>query len=102
MSDPRPYLTPGWKALRARVLEEEPVCRACHRALATHCDHIRPHRGDPLLFWDRANLQGLCRSCHSSKTNVRDGGWGRTPSGRPVPGTALTGEPTDPEHPWHR
>ncbi len=25
-------------------------------------DHINPHMGDPTLFWDPTNLQGLCGS----------------------------------------
>lgn len=27
-------------------------------------DHKQPHRGDPRLFWDKNNLQTLCKSCH--------------------------------------
>lgn len=27
-------------------------------------DHIRPHRGDPVLFWDYGNLQSVCKACH--------------------------------------
>jgi 5-methylcytosine-specific restriction endonuclease McrA len=30
-------------------------------------DHIRPHRGDPDLFWDQRNWQRLHRTCHSSR-----------------------------------
>lgn len=29
-------------------------------------DHRRPHRGDPVLFWDARNLWTLCAPCHSS------------------------------------
>ncbi|MFA5423825.1 MAG: hypothetical protein WC374_08215, partial [Phycisphaerae bacterium] len=32
-------------------------------------DHIKPHNGDPVLFWDRGNLQGLCEKHHNSKNN---------------------------------
>ena len=31
-------------------------------------DHIIPHRGDPILFWDRSNWQPLCKDCHDHKT----------------------------------
>jgi len=31
-------------------------------------DHIQPHRGDQLLFWDRTNWQTLCKRCHDQKT----------------------------------
>lgn len=62
--------------LRARVLREQPFCAGpgCRRLLVdgrdgnADVDHIVPHRGDPQLFWDRANLQGLCHTCHASKT----------------------------------
>lgn len=30
-------------------------------------DHIRPHRGDPVLFWDENNWQALCKFCHDSR-----------------------------------
>jgi 5-methylcytosine-specific restriction enzyme A len=62
------YRTPRWRALRAEVLAEQPTCVACRAAPSRHVDHRVPHRGDPVLFWDRANLQGLCESCHGRKT----------------------------------
>lgn len=36
------------------------------------CDHIKPHRGDERLFWDRANLQTLCKPCHDSLKQVEE------------------------------
>lgn len=59
---------PRWRRLRLVVLSEEPVCRCCQRELSTDVDHIKPRRTHPELAWDRSNLQGLCRSCHSEKT----------------------------------
>ena len=102
MSDPRPYLTPAWKALRARVLARDQICRACRMVRATHADHIKPHRGDPALFWDITNIQGLCRSCHSSKTCRRDGGFGLKDQRTPLKGTDGDGMPTDGQHHWNR
>lgn len=29
-------------------------------------DHIKPHRGDPALFWDRANLQLVSKQWHDT------------------------------------
>ena len=35
-------------------------------------DHIEPHRGDPVLFWSRANLQCLCKPCHDSTKQAEE------------------------------
>jgi 5-methylcytosine-specific restriction endonuclease McrA len=56
-----------WRALRAQVLEEEPVCavRGCGRP-STEADHIVPLvLGGPAL--DRTNLQGLCKPHNAAK-----------------------------------
>jgi 5-methylcytosine-specific restriction enzyme A len=62
---------PNW-GLRATVLGNNPWCVTCQQRgilePATDVDHIVPHRGDPDRFWDRENLQGLCRGCHAAKT----------------------------------
>ncbi|WCB45049.1 HNH endonuclease [Nitratidesulfovibrio vulgaris] len=66
----------AWRALRAQVLREEPLCRACAAqgriTAATDVDHIvsRAQGGTD----DRANLQPLCHACHSRKTAQQDGG----------------------------
>ena len=60
--------SPRWRRLRLVVLSEEPICRECKRELSTDVDHIKPRSTHPELAWDRDNLQGLCRSCHSEKT----------------------------------
>jgi 5-methylcytosine-specific restriction protein A len=67
------YHTERWFALRREVLRADPYCGPClaeglGAVPARHVDHRVPHRGDPALFWDRANLQGLCPSHHSAKT----------------------------------
>ncbi|HEX9813297.1 MAG TPA: hypothetical protein VGA88_14575 [Burkholderiales bacterium] len=33
---------------------------------ARNVDHKIPHNGDPVLFWDESNWQGLCDNCHNS------------------------------------
>jgi len=43
---------------------------------ATVVDHIKPHRGDKTLFWERSNWQALCKQCHDIKTAKEDGGFG--------------------------
>lgn len=66
------YHTQRWRRLRAQVLTDAPLCGACQAQgrveAATDVDHVRPHRGIPALFWNRANLQALCHACHSTKT----------------------------------
>jgi 5-methylcytosine-specific restriction enzyme A len=51
------------------------------RLFAAECvDHIIPHRGDMVLFWDSSNWQGLTKSDHDRKTALEDGGFGRARS----------------------
>lgn len=59
-----------WRHLRAQVLLEQAyACAACGRVqVALDVDHIVKHDGDPVKFWDRANLQALCAACHTLKT----------------------------------
>lgn len=35
---------------------------------ATDVDHIEPHRGDAVLFWNPLNHQSLCHECHGAKS----------------------------------
>lgn len=55
-----------WREQSAAYLRVNNVC-SCGRKSAV-VDHIVPHNGDMVLFWDRSNWQPLCTSCHSSKT----------------------------------
>ena len=74
-----------WQRSRKGFLAKHPLCVHCERlgkvAAATDLDHIVPHRGDMVLFWTRANWQGLCHSCHSRKTAQEDGGFGNQAKG---------------------
>jgi 5-methylcytosine-specific restriction endonuclease McrA len=92
------FRTKRWQQLRTKVPREQPLCvmggkreRCC--VGATEVDHIKPHRGERLLF-DCCNLQGLCRSRHAEKT------------AREVlykgPGSDETGMPLDKQHPWSK
>lgn len=60
------YSSKRWRILRRRILAANPRCTSCG-TLATEVDHVTAIRdgGDP---WDPANLQPLCRPCHSRKT----------------------------------
>lgn len=74
----------AWQKLRAWILSGDPLCRMCEaRGLvvaATDVDHIiaREKGGTD----EEANLQPLCKSCHSSKTAREDGGFGHQPRGQ--------------------
>ncbi len=63
--------TRRWRALVLDVLEDQPFCLFCEQVgivePAQAIDHIKPHRGDEDLFWDRDNLQPLCFRCHNAK-----------------------------------
>jgi 5-methylcytosine-specific restriction endonuclease McrA len=66
----RLYSTARWKRLRERQLAIEPLCQFCLEGevieVATVADHITPHKGDEVLFFDPDNLQSLCKPCHDS------------------------------------
>ena len=61
-----------WREARANYLRMHPLCVRCMKygkiTPATVVDHIVPHRGDQLLFWDSENWQSLCKACHDWKT----------------------------------
>lgn len=63
------YSSPRWKGLRRTILREQPFCAepGCSE-LTADVDHIVPIEVNPLLKWDRTNLQGLCKPHHSAKT----------------------------------
>ena len=63
-----------WHKARNAFLQDNPLCVMCsaegHVTAAQVVDHITPHRGDELLFWDRANWQPLCKLHHDSDKQV--------------------------------
>ena len=65
-----------WQRERRKFLDSNPFCVKCyeegHITMATVVDHIKPHRGDQKLFWDRGNWQPLCEHHHNVKTMTED------------------------------
>lgn len=65
-----------WRKASKRFLKANPLCRHCERdgkfAKAEVVDHIIPHRGDKVLFWNESNWQPLCKKCHDRKTRTED------------------------------
>ena len=78
MREADPFLWSGqWRGLRAVYLKRHPYCVVCG-APAKHVDHIASRKQAPSLALEWSNLQALCVSCHTKKTNRHDGaGWVR-------------------------
>ena len=64
------YNDRAWRRARKEFFSEpyNKVCRLCRKRLATVVDHIKPHKGDLALFWDRDNWQPACVRCHNAKS----------------------------------
>lgn len=96
----RLYRTSRWQRLRVAQLSASPLCRMCaalgHVQAATVADHIRPHRGDEVAFFDPLNLQSLCKRCHDGHKQAQE----RNADGL-VRGIDAFGRPLDLAHPWH-
>ena len=80
----RGYNSTRWVKARLTFLVQYPLCGQrpggqrpvmsqcfdAHRITAAYqVDHVVPHRGDPVLFWDvQGNWQALCQRCGIAKT----------------------------------
>ena len=69
-----------WRKTRERILSRDPLCVnpfgiEQHVVFSADVDHIVPREQGGSD--DDSNLQGLCHSCHSRKTAIEDGGFGR-------------------------
>ena len=69
-----------WRVYRDAYLRDHPLCVSCNTqnvaTAATVVDHIKPHNGNDMMFWEPLNHQSLCASCHGRKTAMHDGGFG--------------------------
>ena len=61
--------SPIWKSIRRHRLADEPLCRQCaiegRTVVASHVDHVDPHRGQWLQFFKYENTQSLCPHHHN-------------------------------------
>ena len=87
-----PTWSKQWRALRAVVLSLNPLCVECQRkgkfTPAIDVDHVDGNDSNN----DPGNLQGLCKSCHTRKTNREQGGYGNVqmhPDWMPKPACRL-------------
>lgn len=87
-----------WSKARDIYLQQYPLCIMCEQMNiiepATVVDHIQPHKGDEILFWDRDNWQSLCKHHHDSAKQAQE------KSGI-MRGGNINGEPLDKNHHWH-
>ena len=90
-----------WQRAAAGFLARHPLCMCPHCdagrlrvTVAEVVDHIKPHKGNMVLFWDRSNWQALSKTCHDSYKQRLE----RT--GR-VEGCTIEGLPLDPGHDWN-
>ena len=87
-----------WQKARATYLTSHPLCVMCRKlgkvTAASVVDHIKPHRGDQSLFWNKENWQALCKPCHDRHKQRLEA------SGREV-GCDTNGIPLDAGHHWH-
>lgn len=70
-----------WREARLGYLARHPLCVHCLAKglveAAAVVDHIDPHKGDMVKFWDSENnWQSLCSACHNRATALFDGGFG--------------------------
>ena len=63
------YKTAEWRSIRWDTLVAASFtcvrCKRVHESADLVGDHIRPHRGDRDLFFDRSNVQCMCATCHN-------------------------------------
>lgn len=110
------YDTARWRDLRLQVLQRDLyVCQATGVMLIGRypapnspvVDHIKPHRGNPALFWDIDNLRAVSKAWHDSVKQSMERG-GRAASHpdwlKPslVPLTIVCGPPASGKTTWVR
>jgi 5-methylcytosine-specific restriction enzyme A len=92
------YHTTRWRKRRARQLAEYPLCAMCKKqgkvTAATVADHVEPHRGDAVKFW-QGKLQSLCSTCHNIRKRMIEK-HGHSAA------CDQDGLPLDEGHPWQR
>ena len=71
--------TNRWDKARKHYLLVHPLCVCCEAQGMVHpasvVDHIEPHKGDMVKFWDSANWQGLCAWCDKNIKRSIENDW---------------------------
>lgn len=80
-SDRAKRLPPGWKRIRARILQRDPICVLCGVRPSSRADHIKPKTDDHRP----SQLQGVCKECHDQKSSAEGNAAQRPTPGRKRP-----------------
>lgn len=88
-----------WIRARKAYLAKHPLCAYCLRmgrtTAALIVDHIKPHRGNMVIFWDSGNWQALCKEHHDATKQVEE-------ARGVMIGCDQHGLPIDPNHQWNQ
>src|SRR5262245_53391678 len=92
------YNSKRWRVRSRAQLRARPLCAFClskgQIVSAQVADHVDPHRGDPVKFFE-GPLQSLCEICHNgSKQQVEKIGY--------TTHIGIDGWPLDPRHPANK
>jgi len=64
------YKSRAWRACRAAILAEFPLCAQCDRegrlTPAEHVHHLQERKERPELAFEASNLESLCQPCHNA------------------------------------
>lgn len=86
--------TSKWQRESKAFLAANPRCAMCG-GQASLVDHVKPHRRNWKLFWNRRNWQPLCAPCHNGpKQSAEKLGYS--------PEIGSDGLPIDNRHPFFR
>ena len=92
------YKTALWKRLRLAQLTRDPLCVYCDAmgrvVMAGVVDHIKPHKGDEIKFYNPDNLQSMCKQHHDSTKSIEE-------RRGVIVGGNTQGVPIDPNHHWN-
>ena len=75
------YKTARWQKLKVRVhIRDSYVCQRTGVVCAGRgkdwnapvANHIRAHRGDPVLFWDENNIETVAKQVHDSEIQAEE------------------------------
>lgn len=71
--------TTRWDKARKHYLMIHPLCACCQAQGMVHpatvVDHVEPHKGDMVKFWNSSNWQPLCEWCDKNIKRAVENAW---------------------------